>query len=246
MSTDPALGEYIPASGTGVDKLPGFGGVYNSINMHLYAYTHNNPITLKDPDGRQPVKDQAGTVEVFINAMNTSPSKVGMQTGAAADTTLKNFSNISGFPPKPATTQYFNMKEGRYVYTKKGGWIDMVHFLFYAGEARKQEANGVKNAALDAVQTGEFQEITDQIVSPHSAFSYEDLPSDKFGAIFGSEVFDPTSDKTLGDQIQNYLNNELGATTPDSAPNWNSMPATDSKAPPQYKNNTMTPMFINE
>ena len=38
-------------------NLPGMGGIYNTINMHAYAYTHNNPINLTDPDGRKP-KDE--------------------------------------------------------------------------------------------------------------------------------------------------------------------------------------------
>ena len=39
------------------------------------------------------------------------------------------------FKFEPTQTGYFNNKKGRYIYTKKGGWIDMVHFLFYAGKA---------------------------------------------------------------------------------------------------------------
>ncbi len=48
------MGEYIPQAGKGSAGLSGMGGVYNTINMHTYAYTHNNPIKLIDPDGRRP------------------------------------------------------------------------------------------------------------------------------------------------------------------------------------------------
>ncbi|MCQ2589748.1 MAG: hypothetical protein MJ179_04915, partial [Treponema sp.] len=39
ISSDPALGEYIPQSGRDKnEQLPGMGGVYNHINFHLYHY----------------------------------------------------------------------------------------------------------------------------------------------------------------------------------------------------------------
>ena len=56
LSTDPALGDYIPGAGKGnaqdSGKLPGMGGVFNHINGNLYAYAANNPVKYTDPDGR--------------------------------------------------------------------------------------------------------------------------------------------------------------------------------------------------
>ena len=52
LSGDPALGEYIPAAGADTSKLAGMGGVYNTVNLHLYHYSGNNPVKYTDPDGR--------------------------------------------------------------------------------------------------------------------------------------------------------------------------------------------------
>ena len=52
LSGDPALGEYIPAAGADTSKLAGMGGVYNTVNLHLYHYAGNNPVKYMDPDGK--------------------------------------------------------------------------------------------------------------------------------------------------------------------------------------------------
>jgi RHS repeat-associated protein len=68
LSTDPALAEYIPeapvndAARKRNAGLPGMGGIYNTINAHLYHYAGNNPVKYTDPNG---MWDE--NVEVAVN-----------------------------------------------------------------------------------------------------------------------------------------------------------------------------------
>ena len=57
LSGDPALSDYIPKAPIDDEakkhneNLPGMGGVFNVVNLHLYHYAGNNPIKYEDPNG---------------------------------------------------------------------------------------------------------------------------------------------------------------------------------------------------
>ena len=34
------------------ENLPGMGGVFNTVNLHVYHYANNNPVKYNDPTGR--------------------------------------------------------------------------------------------------------------------------------------------------------------------------------------------------
>ena len=61
LSGDPALIDYIPKAPIDDEakkhneNLPGMGGVFNVVNLHLYHYAGNNPVKYEDPDGRVPL-----------------------------------------------------------------------------------------------------------------------------------------------------------------------------------------------
>jgi hypothetical protein len=67
LSADPAVGEYIPEAPVNEEarerngKLPGMGGIYNVINMHLYYYAGNNPVKYTDPDGKATVNNDTNS-----------------------------------------------------------------------------------------------------------------------------------------------------------------------------------------
>jgi RHS repeat-associated protein len=244
----------------------------NAHEVSPYAYSLNNPITLVDPDGKEPIKPYAGTVQDFIKIFNNTSSKMGQLKGSQAHDAMLRLGKVEMTfkGPKPATTAPFNMVKGRYIYTEKGGWIDMAHFTFYAGKAYgykqdKEMATKMMNdpnfykmpmeaqthimqqAGMspvgEAVQDGYAQERFDPV---YSSYSYEDLPSDKFGADFGANYFDPNSKLSFGEQLENYLNNVLGATNPEKAPNYKDLPEKESKNAPTSTNKTTKPMFVKD
>lgn len=74
---------------------------------------------------------------------------MGRLTGANGHNAMmrlgKTEFNWKHMRPEPMTTNPFNTSKDKYIYTEKGGWLDMSHFMFYAGRAydykmRKAEA----------------------------------------------------------------------------------------------------------
>lgn len=173
-----------------------------------------------DADGERTDKMHGGNIAVFVNSR---------QDGRVLDTqqTTAYFS--------PYFSPYFSIHEGRF--TKH----------LYIGSERVASMTGTLSPASqspvgEAVQLGYIQEMTDRIAAKHSAYSYEDLPSDRFGAIFGAQYFDPTSKLSLGEQLLNYLNS-LGATSPMNAPNYNILPISEPTQKPSQVNHSTTPIY---
>ena len=85
ISTDPALGEYIPSIGkataSDAGSLPGMGGVFNTVNLHLYHYAGNNPIKYTDPTGLndksayEESQNNFYLLQIKINLPGKSPSE---------------------------------------------------------------------------------------------------------------------------------------------------------------------------
>ncbi|MDU9049340.1 MAG: SpvB/TcaC N-terminal domain-containing protein [Candidatus Electrothrix sp. Rat3] len=105
QSPDPILGSYLP---TGDKKLPGMGGVFNSANIGLYTYTHNNPMIYIDPDGKVLI---SGTV-VLIGALTV----VCMGAEQVASTYVRDVGDNIGDP----NVKGWDMLKAR---TSKDGYI---------------------------------------------------------------------------------------------------------------------------
>ena len=107
LSGDPALGDYIPKAPVDDEakkhneNLPGMGGVYNIVNMHLYHYAGNNPVKYEDPDGKE-------TTVMIIHA-NT-----GWEKFAGGSHVAVHFSN-------PGVDEY-NYQIGQTLYDPSGSY----------------------------------------------------------------------------------------------------------------------------
>jgi RHS repeat-associated protein len=102
VSADPALGEFLPI-GNKNRHLPGFGGVYNSLNLGLYGYGHQNPLKFTDPDGKEPyqgTRDLAGfTFGYGVHSFNMVVTDNPAKYGATHERKFQKFTNTSGnFP----------------------------------------------------------------------------------------------------------------------------------------------------
>ena len=87
LSVDPAMykGDYIPRAPINDEvrrnnnNLPGMGGIYNYVNMHVYHYGGNNPVVYIDPDGKIIVSFNAYyNMSNYTNQLlgNSSTSKI--------------------------------------------------------------------------------------------------------------------------------------------------------------------------
>jgi RHS repeat-associated protein len=101
LSGDPALGEYVPSAPINDEakkrngSLPGQGGVFNYVNLHVYHYAGNNPVKYVDPDGEAVwvpiiIVGAIAIASIFRSDVASSPSPVNMDDSMAKIFTLSN------------------------------------------------------------------------------------------------------------------------------------------------------------
>jgi RHS repeat-associated protein len=281
----PYLGRWVSPDPLAVHRPVGAGNGDEDVgdeaaDLNLYAYVKGQVLIAVDPLGLFPTRDLVTTASDWKQAFEkkvTIGGKVydrgGTTRGAAAARTLKLYGETTGSlnSQKPTgkniwmtgpTKDHPTADKARFIYTQRGGWIDMAHFMFYAARAfmakekyQQQEAqqgfcsadpkfSPAELGKQEAIREGYSQERWDDA---GSKYSYEDLPSDAFGADFGAKYFDPHSKKTLAEQVDGYLQ-KLKPAGGATAPNWADVPSGDplSLPPEPARNETTTPMYTKE
>ena len=113
LSGDPALGDYIPKAPIDDEakkhneNLPGMGGIYNTVNLHLYHYAGNNPVKYEDPDGRESglLTDSvpfAGHSAHYVEVYNSDGSSRGFNLYEVGSTTKGEAGVLSANPVDPS------------------------------------------------------------------------------------------------------------------------------------------------
>jgi RHS repeat-associated protein len=128
-----------------------------------YSYSFDNPIHYIDPNGKDPRRDQMANLNQIVSILE---SNTLIETAIA---------------------QFRGTESPRYVYTEKGGFIDMVHFLSAAYVTTRTDLTLPSDQAYELGKlAGELIEENQNIES--SAWDPEDLPSNEQGARFGLEL----------------------------------------------------------
>ena len=113
LSVDPAMyqGDYIPGAPINDEvrrnnnNLPGMGGIYNYVNMHVYHYGANNPVVYRDPNGRvirniipffRMNEGRWAVNDHFINNSSILMRSMGCAITGLANVISTWFKNISG------------------------------------------------------------------------------------------------------------------------------------------------------
>ena len=150
LSADPAMGEYIPSPGQDSSKLPGLGGIYNTVNFHVYHYAGNNPVKYTDPDG-----DVIRKVTDNIHQQN---SKEQLGTGSTTidkeGCVLTTFVRIAN----AISTNKFTLEEGNDIANKLNLYTNKDELSHAAGAELISSLTGFK------ISSGMFEGTEDELM----------------------------------------------------------------------------------
>lgn len=115
-------------------NLPGMGGIYNTVNFHLYHYAGNNPVKYTDPTGRSSIGERFNIRKSYtpfqqkIESIlkDISESNFGKTAeGVAIVKTLRELNDSGRIAVKD-----LNKGKGPYDARAKGMWRSDLDFIF--------------------------------------------------------------------------------------------------------------------
>ncbi|MBI2547048.1 MAG: hypothetical protein HYW23_01220, partial [Candidatus Aenigmarchaeota archaeon] len=193
---------YKPSTGQFISPDTIISQMYNPQSLNRYSYVLGNPYKYFDPNGKEPIKSQLGSVDAITNYIVT----LEKSNPNAKPTEILNMivANTGTFESRPDWFGSGYPNDARYLYTKDKGFVDTYHFFANAELVRTIEGSTLP--ILDYWQEfGQYRSSSDKI----SGFSYEDIPSNRLGRLFGNSV---TNDKTLSQQFSQFMQN-IGASS---------------------------------
>lgn len=202
---DPRVGRFLSVDPSD-KKIP---------DLSPFSFAGNSTLWLKDKNGLEPDRNQAGTIE--------------QATAQWRNNKLTSAEDIKNFIQK-------NENAVRYVYTEEKGWIDLQHY-FGTLTYGKLPMDALEPSSGDPL----FQKLFFGPGANESYFSYEDLPSNQFAfdsdnlweeyLASGKDEFlvKKTRLKSGEDLISAVQENLIAAkaTLPTNAPNWEQIPFKD-------------------
>lgn len=242
---------YNPGIGRFITEDSYLGEDSDPLSLNLYTYCYNNPVNFFDPSGHEPDKENAGTLDEFVDYVRKE-----IDTKIIFHEFESYLSILAG---KYSSGDYYGP---RYIYTRKAGWIDLNHFL----SAATSSSTIISDTGVDLF--GKLVEVTQagnwlKKDVQKSGFSYEDLVSNHLGIKFGSGIYMSSGYNGAWNQIKSYFSNDvhyyplseqlelyfkaLGADDPKNAPNYNELPNTYGESDGYPKNNSsVKPMYAPE
>jgi RHS repeat-associated protein len=203
---------YDPQAGQFLSEDPiGFGGM----DVNLHRYVGNIATEATDPSGTVPTRKDTLTLDAFIQMVEKIEKA---NPGADPEHILEALLSATGDERKREVLGLRNRH--RYLYTEDVGWIDLRHFIEAAGYSLKY---GKRTTILGGYvqECGQFVTFKSvDLGNASSAFTYEDLPSNKQGAIFGQRLgFKLHPGSPVSEQLRSFLEG-LSPRAPEKAPHF--------------------------
>ena len=174
ISTDPALGEYIPKAPIDEEakkhnqNLPGMGGVFNHINGDLYAYAGNNPVKYTDPDGNE-IRNVGKTMMDWYPNNFVGTSKMTIKSVGCVLTAYYRIAIAMGYNQSIIKANEYAVKANLFSNER-----------FLTRDAGVNMVNGLLNE-VDAPERIKFdQEVTGSVSEICSKLSELDRSKDKY------------------------------------------------------------------